>query len=68
MPDETVETRLARLEERQAWLLAEFAVLRAEVVTSKEFVPVRTVVYGLVGLILMSVGTAFIALVLRNRP
>lgn len=41
-------------------------VLRGSYVTQDQFGPVRTIVYGLVGLILLSVVGALLTLVLRS--
>ena len=67
---------LARIDERTLQLLRDIAQLRAEVaaheahvretyVTRAEFRPIRSVIYGLVGLTLTSVGGGVLALVLR---
>lgn len=42
-------------------------VLKGSYVTQDQFVPVRTVVYGLVGIILLGVVGALLALVLRGQ-
>ena len=67
---------LARIDERTASILREVAQLRADLaahetearttyVTRAEFRPIRSVIYGLVGLTLTSVGGGVLALVLR---
>ncbi len=67
---------LARIDERTASILREVgqlrtdlaaheAVTRATYVTRAEFRPIRSVIYGLVGLTLTSVGGGVLALVLR---
>lgn len=67
---------LARIDERTASILREVAQLRADLalhkaearatyVTRTEFRPIRSVIYGLVGLTLTSVGGGVLALVLR---
>ena len=67
---------LARIDERTASILREVSQLRSDLaahkadaratyVTRAEFRPVRSVIYGLVGLTLTSVGGGVLALVLR---
>jgi hypothetical protein len=67
---------LARIDERTASILREVAQLRSDLaankaearatyVTRAEFRPIRSVIYGLVGLTLTSVGGGVLALVLR---
>lgn len=67
---------LARIDERTASILREVAQLRTDLaahkaearatfVTRAEFRPIRSVIYGLVGLTLTSVGGGVLALVLR---
>ena len=67
---------LARIDERTASILREVAQLRADLaaheaearttyVTRAEFRPIRSVIYGLVGLTLTGVGGGVLALVLR---
>ena len=41
------------------------AKIESTYVSSKEFAPVKALVYGLVGLVMMAVGTALVATVLR---
>ena len=77
MPDrqmeETPTTLLARLDERTGTILIKVNDLQSQLtgdyVTKQEFLPVRNVVYGLVGLILMSVVGALLLLVVKgNTP
>ena len=67
---------LARIDERTDAILREVAQLRADLaahktearsiyVTRAEFRPIRSVIYGLVGLTLTGVGGGVLALVLR---
>lgn len=56
---------LARMDERLGALFDVVRELKAEVVTKDEFKPVKSVVYGLVAVILVSVITAVVAVVVR---
>jgi len=61
---------LARIDERTERLQEDFQSLRQEIVASyvtrAEFDPVKKIVYGMVSLIMISVGAAIIALVVHS--
>lgn len=63
------EAWMARLEERLSQLERKVDDVRNKLdtkfVTQEEFKPVRIVVYGMVGMMLVSVGSALIALVIK---
>jgi hypothetical protein len=56
---------LVRIDERTKGLCQSFEALTKTVVTQKEFIPVKNITYGLVGLLLTTVILAIIASVLR---
>ena len=60
------EELLIRVDERTKLIIEEMKTLKFSYVRKEEFEPVKRLVYGLVGLILISVGGAVIALVLRT--
>lgn len=58
---------LGRLEERQANTQRELHEVRQVMVTKAEFAPVRAVIYGMVGTILVAVIGALLAIVVRGQ-
>ena len=58
---------LGRLEERQASTQRELSEVRQVMVTKAEFAPVRAVIYGMVGTILLAVIGALLAIVVRGQ-
>lgn len=66
VPSETIEVKLARIDERTAAMSRRLEDLTSEFVPRAEFMPVKSVVYGLVGCILVAVFTAVLTLVLRG--
>lgn len=73
MSAEELETYLARIAERQDAIRNDIAEMKIYIkaqqdlfVTQAEFMPVRNIVYGAVGLVLATVVTALVALVITN--
>lgn len=77
MTDEAIDVRLARIDERTVAIqsdlhdlkdqIADAAAVNAETfVTQDEFGPIKSVVYGMVGLMLTSLLIALIAVVIRR--
>lgn len=60
------EELLIRVDERTKLIIEEMKTLKNSYVRKEEFEPVKRLVYGLVGLILISVVGSIIALVLRT--
>jgi len=69
MPDESIETQVARIDERTRRMAEDMCELKEMLdetyVTQDQFEPIRRVVYGLVGLALTSVVVAVLAVVLK---
>lgn len=64
---ETEKERIARLEERADATERELAECKAQSVTRNEFEPIKTIVYGAAGMILVAVFGGLIALVIIQR-
>lgn len=72
-PRETINASLARIDERTKStdekvdaFAAELKSIAEHYVTQDEFRPIKTIVYGMVGVALLSVATALVALVIRG--
>jgi hypothetical protein len=61
--EETVDVKLARIEERLEVLIKKLDSIEDDFVKVADFNPVRNVVYGMVGLILVSVIGALLNLI-----
>ena len=57
---------LARIDERTSQLIKDMQEIKATHVTKSEFLPIKNIVNGLVGAILLSVLSAIIALIIRT--
>ena len=57
---------IVRIDERTNQMLNEMKTMREVMVTRTEFSPVKTLVYGLVGLIMSSVIVAVLSIVVSN--
>jgi hypothetical protein len=64
--DESLRELLARIDERTKNLAECVDTLAGSVVSKEEFRPVKSIVYGGVGLVLTSVVAALIALVVKG--
>ena len=56
---------LTRIDERTLQLIKDIHELKTNYVTKTEFFPIKNIVYGMVGTILLSVIVALIALVVK---
>lgn len=66
------EILLARIDERTKRLEDDFSSIRIQLsskfVTKEEFVPVKNIVYGMVGLILVAVLSGLVTLLIKGHP
>lgn len=68
MPDpEAIELTLARIDERTQNLVSSINQLKESCVSQAEFKPVKALVFGGVGLVLMAVVGAVVALVIQGQ-
>ncbi len=67
MSEETPKERLARLEERVDQMEKDVQECKEQRVSQKEFEPIKTIVFGAVGLILITVLGGLLALVIIQR-
>ena len=65
MGHDTDRELLARIDERTLQMQKDFEAFKATIVTQDEFKPIKSIVYGVVGLIMLSVFGALIAIVVR---
>lgn len=67
---ETIDAKIARIDERTANLVTDVSEIKHKIeshyVTQEEFKPVKSIVYGLVGLILTTVIMALLYLIIRT--
>ena len=67
MTEESIDVKIARIDQRTETIEKRIEALSNDFVSRAEFGPVRAVVYGLVGCIMVSVITAILAIVLTKR-
>ena len=69
--EESIEVRLARIDERSKGMSADILSIRlmleSNYVTQKEFAPIQKLVYGIVGCVLLTVLGGLLALVVIQR-
>lgn len=65
--EETVDVKLARIEERLNTLIEKLDSIEDDFVKIGEFTPVRNIVYGLVGIIMVGVVGALLNLIISNQ-